>query len=66
MTLKVCFGRLCFFFMQFMFETKKHWCVGVDDTGDITNWENFLKLKSEVDEELGEVHLVKGQVDENA
>ncbi len=48
-------------FQQFMSETKDHWCVGVDDTGDITNWDNFIKLKSEVDEDLGDVHLVNGE-----
>lgn len=32
--------------------------MGVDDTGDITTWENFRKFKAEVDEELEGVHLV--------
>ena len=45
-----------------MSETKDHWCVGVDNTGDITKWDNFVKLKSEVEEELGEVHLVGSEV----
>lgn len=46
------------FLVQFMAETKDHWCVGADDTGEITLWENFSKLKAEVDDELEEVHLV--------
>ena len=43
---------------QFMSETKEHWCVGTDDTGDLTTWENFAKFKMEVEEELEEVLLV--------
>ena len=42
-----------------MSETKQHWSMGGDDTGDITSWENFRKFKAEVDEELEGVHLVK-------
>ncbi len=41
-----------------MSETRQHWSMGVDDTGDITTWENFRKFKAEVDEELEGVHLV--------
>lgn len=44
--------------LQFMSETKEHWCVGTDDTGDLTTWENFAKFKMEVEEELEEVLLV--------
>lgn len=43
-----------------MAETRENWCLGADDTGDITSWENFVKLKTEVDDDdLSDVHLVK-------
>ena len=32
--------------------------MGADDTGEMTTWENFEKLKAEVEEELEDVHLV--------
>lgn len=32
--------------------------MGADDTGEMTTWENFAKLKAEVEEELEDVHLV--------
>lgn len=43
-----------------MSETKEHWCLGPDDTGEITVWDNFAKLKSDVDDDLVDVHLVSG------
>lgn len=43
-----------------MAETREHWCVGANDTGDITDWDNFVKFKAEVDDELEETLLVSG------
>ena len=45
--------------LQLMSETKDHWCMGADDTGELTRWENFTRLKAEVADELEEVHLVR-------
>ena len=42
-----------------MSETKQHWSLGADNTGDITSWDNFRKFKAEVDEVMEGVHLVK-------
>ncbi len=48
-----------------MLETREHWCVGEDNTGDITKWENFAKFKTLVNEELEDIHLVsqRGRID---
>ena len=42
-----------------MSETREHWSVGTDDTGDLTNWKNFVNFKDEMKNEIEEVHLVK-------
>ena len=33
--------------------------MGADDTGEMMLWENFAKLKEEVEDELEDVHLVR-------
>ena len=41
-----------------MSETTSHWFMGVDNTGDITSWENMVAFVEEVKKEMDEVHLV--------
>ena len=47
------------FFFQFMSETWGQWYQGVDNSGDITLWENVEGLIEVVRRELGEVYLVR-------
>ena len=42
-----------------MSETWEQWYHGVDNSGDVTLWENVEGLREMVRREMGEVHLVR-------
>ena len=43
---------------RFMMETSDSWYLGIDNSGDIMNWENVMGLMQTVKKEMKDVHLV--------
>ena len=44
--------------VQFMSETQAHWYLGVDNSGDLTHWENAVGFIDEVKTDMKTVDLV--------